>query len=98
MSLRLQPVRVATGPDEEGLLVFTGERLVAVLTHLSDQHDNLTGHWFLEAGFGRLGGCNHPDFADLDAAQDWMGRRLARTHPCPSVMRKSWMPLKNSPA
>ena len=33
MSLTLQPVRVATGSDEEGMLVFTDEqRLVAVLT------------------------------------------------------------------
>jgi hypothetical protein len=41
MSLTLQPVRVANGPDEEGLLVFTADgRLVAVLTRLSDSQDN----------------------------------------------------------
>ena len=89
MNLHLQSVRVAAGPDEEGLLVFADERLVAVLTHLSNQHDKLAGHWFLEAGFGLLGGCSHPTFTDLDAAQDWMGRHLARTHPGPSIMRKS---------
>ena len=40
MSLTLQPVRVATGSDEEGMLVFGKEqRLVAVLTHLSEENE-----------------------------------------------------------
>jgi hypothetical protein len=57
MSLSLQPVRVATGFDEDGMLVFDGaQRLVAVLTRLSDQNEVAPGQWFLEAGFGRLGG------------------------------------------
>jgi hypothetical protein len=78
MSLSLQPVRVATGSDEEGMLVFDGDqRLVAVLTRLSDQNEVAPGQWFLEAGFGRLGGVTHPTFADLDAAQSWISRRLA---------------------
>ncbi|MFC4172883.1 hypothetical protein ACFOYU_12530, partial [Microvirga sp. GCM10011540] len=74
----LQPVRVATGSDEEGLLVFDGERrLVAVLTHLSDENEVAPGHWYLEAGFGRIDGVEHPAFADLDEAQDWIIRRMA---------------------
>ncbi len=78
MTLTLQPVRVATGSDEEGLLVFADDqRLVAVLTHLSDQHGDIAGHWFLETGFGRLDGPDHPTFADLDAAQNWIRQRLA---------------------
>jgi hypothetical protein len=82
MSLMLQPVRVANGPDEEGLLVFTGEgRLVAVLTRLSDQHQDLAGHWYLEAGFGRLdAGPHHATFADLDTARTWILERLAIRH------------------
>ncbi len=56
MNLTFQPVRVATGFDEEGILVFDEDhRLRAVLTHLSER------------------------FADLDAAQDWISRRLARS-------------------
>ena len=75
MSLFLQSVRVGTGYDEEGLLVYTeDQRLVAVLTHLSDQYDGISGHWYLEAGFGRLEG--HPTFADLDQAQDWILKKL----------------------
>lgn len=77
MSLFLQPVRVATGSDEEGMLVFTDDqRLVAVLTRLGDQHEELSGRWFLEANFGRLDGLHHLTFADLDAAQDWISERL----------------------
>ncbi|WP_338105381.1 hypothetical protein [Microvirga tunisiensis] len=57
MSLTLQPVRVGTGSEEEGMLVFDDvQRLVAVLTRLSDQNEVAPGQWFLEAGFGRLGG------------------------------------------
>ncbi len=78
MSLFLRTVRVATGSDEEGLLVFTDDqRLVAVLTHLSDQHEDLSERWFLDVGFGRLAGPDHPTFADLDAAQNWIRQRLA---------------------
>lgn len=40
MSLRLQPVQVATKSDDtESLLVFTDGFLVAVLVRLSDQHE-----------------------------------------------------------
>jgi hypothetical protein len=57
MSLTLQPVRVGTGSDEEGMLVFDDDqRLVAVLTHLGNQYDSVSGHWYLEAGFGRIDG------------------------------------------
>ena len=79
MMFTLRPVRVGNGSDEEGLLVFTDEqRLVAVLTHLSDQYEGVTGDWYLEAGFGPLDGPAHPTFANLDEAQDWIGKRLAR--------------------
>ncbi|MEZ0170939.1 hypothetical protein [Microvirga sp. TS319] len=75
MNFTLQPVRVGTGSDEEGMLVFDGEqRLLAVLTHLSRQNEVAPGHWFLEVAFGRMGGVDHPIFADLDAAQGWISR------------------------
>ena len=78
MSLTLQPVRVATGSDEDGMLVLTdGQRLVAVLTRLSDQHEGAAGYC-LEAGFGWLDGPNHPTFPDLQAAQEWITQRMAR--------------------
>jgi hypothetical protein len=79
MTLTLQPVRVGNGTDEEGVLVFNGQqRLVAVLTHLGGQYDRVAGHWYLEAGFGRVDGVNHPTFADLEAATAWINQRLAQ--------------------
>jgi len=76
-TLTLQPVRVATNYDDDGMLVFNGhQRLVAVLTHLSEQNEVAPGQWYLEAGFGHLGGISHPTFADLEAAQDWICQRL----------------------
>jgi hypothetical protein len=78
MRLTLQPVRVNTGYEEEGVLVFDErQRLVAVLVRLSDRNEIAPGQWFLEAGFGPLSGASYPAFADLDAAQDWIDRRLA---------------------
>jgi hypothetical protein len=78
MTLTLQPTRVATGSDEEGLLVYAQGRLVAVLVHLSDDNEVAPGDWYLEAGFGsRLDGPHHPTFASLEAAQDWIVSRIA---------------------
>jgi hypothetical protein len=78
MSLHLQPVMVATGADEEGMLVFDGERLVAVLVQLSELHAELgvVGHWFLETGYGRVNLPDNPTFPDLDAARAWISQRL----------------------
>jgi hypothetical protein len=78
MSLTFQPVRVGNDSDEEGMLVFDEDRrLLAVLTQLSDHHDGLSGHWYLEAGFGRLDKRDQPTFVDLGKARDWIGECLA---------------------
>ena len=80
MKLRLQPVQVATGSDDqESRLVFADGFLAAVLVQLSDQHEEDAGKWFLEAGFGALDDPRSPLFADLDAAQAWIEIRLAST-------------------
>jgi hypothetical protein len=81
MAVRLQPVRVATGLDEEGMLVFTDDRLVAVLVHLSHAHDELgvAGRWYLETGYGLPLAPRAPTFADLEAAQSWIVEHLARS-------------------
>ena len=79
MSLRLQPVHVATGStDQDSRLVFHDGFLVAVLVQLSDDHEDAAGSWFLEAGFGRLDTATPPTFADLDEAQNWIEHRLTR--------------------
>lgn len=77
MNLRTEPVRVANGSDEDGVLVFTGDdRLAAIVTRLTGKHEELAGLWFLEAGFGPVDGPSHPTFATLDVALDWISRRL----------------------
>jgi hypothetical protein len=42
------------------------QQLVAVLTHLSDQYGDVSGHWYEEAKFGLLEGLDHSTYADLD--------------------------------
>lgn len=80
MNLRLQPVQVGTGSsDMESQLVYSEGLLVAVLVRLSDDHDDRSGMWFLEAGFRRVDHPDPPTFTDLDAAQDWIAQRLAGT-------------------
>ena len=77
MTFSLRPVRVATGHEEEGNLVFDDQgRLVAVLVRLSDENEVAPGHWFLEVGFGALDSSSPPTFVDLNTAQSWMGQRL----------------------
>ena len=78
MTLTLQPIRVATDFDEEGMMVLDRQRLVAVLVRLADDNEVAPGHWYLEAGFGRIDGTSHPTFSNLDMAQEWIARRLAR--------------------
>jgi hypothetical protein len=78
MTLRLEPVLVDTGSDdEEGLLVFSNDRLVAVLVRLSEQHDTSAGSWFVETAFGIRDG--HRTFSDLSAAQEWLSSELSGT-------------------
>ena len=74
----LQPIRVATdSSDEDGRLVLVDGRLVAVLVHLQDSgHDELTGSWFLEAGFGPCATPACETFKSLNAAQIWIMDRL----------------------
>ena len=51
--------------------------LVAVLVRLCDENEVAPGQWYLEAGFGWIGGTNHPHFSNLDMAQDWISQRVA---------------------
>jgi hypothetical protein len=78
MKPELRPVRIDTASrDEEGLLVFVADRLVAVLVKLSEQHGSEAGQWFLEHGFGHLDDPKRPTFIELDAAKHWIEERLA---------------------
>ena len=76
MSISLQPVRIGTGYDEDGLLVLADDYLVAVLVRLTDRHGEEAGKWFLETGYGRLSRRQQRIFADIDAAQGYIADRL----------------------
>lgn len=82
-----QPVQLAVGtPDREGLLVFWGADLLAVLARLSPEaHDGQGGLWFLEAGFGACADKRPPLFSSPEAAEPWfseqMSKALGRTSP-----------------
>ena len=71
--IRFEPIRVGTGHDEEGVLAFFDDQLVAVLTHLGPDNEVAPGHWFVEHAFFLVGSSSeNPVFADLDAAGAWL--------------------------
>ena len=80
IAITLQPIPVMTGSqDHEGRLVLADGQLVAVLVRLADEvHGDKRGGWFLETGYGRCDGPQHPVFASLDEAQAWVRRRVER--------------------
>ena len=76
MKLEFRPVQIAVEGQDAGRLVFCGDRLVAVLTRLSEEAGEDRGKWFLEAGFDGLEGPDQPIFADLEEAGAWITARL----------------------
>jgi hypothetical protein len=69
MTLTCQPVRVATGFDEESMPVFDGrKRLVAVRTQCSALHDDIGND---DMGDDDMG---DDDMGDDDIREDDMGR------------------------
>ena len=76
MSITLRPVQIETGSsDHEGMLLFDGHRLLAILVHLSELHESDAGIWHLEYGptFGRKPGT----FASLEQAVSWIEEHIA---------------------
>lgn len=41
------------GTDDQGVLVLREGRLTAVLSHLSEMHNEMAGMWYLEMLFGK---------------------------------------------
>ena len=78
MTLSVEPCRVRTGHEEDGVLVFDEDRrLVAVLVRLSPENEVAPGHWFVEVGFGRAASCSGRAFAGLDEAEVRIRERLS---------------------
>ncbi len=74
MALSFQAVTLdAVSTDREATLVFREGRLLAVLTCLSDIHDDLRGHWFIEAIFGEIPPRQAPPaFETLARFEEWL--------------------------
>jgi hypothetical protein len=66
VTIRFEPVTLQSETDSEAMLAYRGDRLVAVLTHLSALHRETAGRWFLECAFAAEP--RKHDFADLDEA------------------------------
>jgi hypothetical protein len=77
MTITFQPVRVGTGADEEGSLVFSDGRLVAVLVRLSEANEIAPGQWFYETGFGPLDIPENPIFRSLKEAEEYIMGRMS---------------------
>jgi hypothetical protein len=86
-NLRVQPLQVLTdGGSREGILVFAGEKLAAVLVHLKAAEtgdDRVADGWYLEAGFGPCGPLItlQPEiFPHQEDALKWIGKSLRLGH------------------
>ena len=77
MSVETQPVQVASGEQDRGLLVFNDGWLIAVLVRLSAKHGVFAGQWFLESGYGRFSGREQLTFVDEIDAIAWFNSHLA---------------------
>lgn len=74
---RFEPIPLDSPTDTEGLLVFRDDRLIAVVSQLSDLHGGSAGCWFVEASFG-LSPLTYPEpFVDLPQLESWLSTTLA---------------------
>jgi hypothetical protein len=74
MPVELKQIQIAEY-DHDGRLILIDGLLVAVLVKLSELHEHLAGHWYLETGYGVLKN-ERPTFLDLDSAVEWIQGRL----------------------
>lgn len=74
MAVSFQEVTLDTVADREGRLVFRDGRLLAVLSCLSEIHDHLSGHWFIETVFGDVPTPQPPVFESIDQFEGWLAK------------------------
>jgi len=79
-SFTYQPVQLAEGnPEREGVLVFWGSDLLAVLVRLSVKTRNAQGGlWFLAAGFGPCADMSPPLFRKPEDAEPWFAEQMSK--------------------
>lgn len=65
--IRFEPITIDTcSGDNDGMLVYCEDRLLAVLSCLGPLHDELAGRWFIEASFRELAVSSSTTFETLD--------------------------------
>ncbi|WP_260597884.1 hypothetical protein [Sphingomonas endolithica] len=69
---RYEQVELRTARDHEGVVVFDGNVLVAVLARLSADHGDDAGRWSIEFLPGHEGERLPDPFADLPDAARWI--------------------------
>jgi len=69
--ITVEPVRLPDDfGDDEGMLVFRDDILLAVMSRLGELHGNLAGRWHIEVYFAGLNRTDVPDtFASLEEAR-----------------------------
>lgn len=90
-----QPVQLAEGnPEREGVLVFWGSDLLAVLVRLSlKMRNGQGGLWFLAAGFGPCADLSPPLFRKPEDAEPWLAERISAMLRRPSAQGETLSPL-----
>src|SRR4051812_14028912 len=69
--IRVEPIALPSDfGDEDGVLVFRNDRLIAVLSCLGEIHGQLKGRWYIEAHFAPQQAGGLPDtFSSLEEAK-----------------------------
>lgn len=93
-----QPVELAEGnPEREGVLVFWGAELLAVLVRLSLKTRNGQGGlWFLAAGFGPCADVSPPLFRKPEDAEPWLAEQMSAMLRRPSARAENFSPLEEA--
>lgn len=73
MTALFQDITLDTGDnDERAVLVMRDGRLTAILSRLSEMHEELAGQWFVEAMFGISPNSQRHVFADPEEFVAWL--------------------------
>ena len=73
MAFTFEDITLDTGgTDERAILVLRDGRVTAILSRLSEMHEELAGHWFVETMFGASPSVHQHVFADPEAFVAWL--------------------------
>jgi hypothetical protein len=72
MNVRFEEITLDTDLDFEARLVFRDNRLAAIVSRLSEFHDEFSGHWFVEAVFDGKLRTRTDVFPDLTDVEMWV--------------------------